>query len=340
MNRRRVIGMSIVAAAFLWFQVAGFVESQRIEAQRGTRPPGDRAASLRIDSERLMTAVRTLADPKLEGRRTGTPGNLTARDWIENQFKQIGLPPVSGAYVFPFHFTTLSVRGIVDPDKSVKNDFQAANVVAQCLGTSPSGPVFVLSAHFDHLGVRNGQVYPGADDNASGVAVMLAIADYCKKTPFTHTVLFAALDGEEQGLQGAKAFVATPPVPIERIALDINLDMVSRNDKRELFAAGTYQWPLLKAPLEAVAKRAPITLLFGHDKPMAIAGGVEDWTNQSDHGPFNSAKIPFVYFGVEDHADYHKPTDTADKIDRGFFVDVAETILDAVQALDSVDRLR
>jgi Zn-dependent M28 family amino/carboxypeptidase len=195
----------------------------------------------------------------------------------------------------------------------------------------------VLSAHFDHLGIRDGVMYPGADDNASGVAVMLGIAEYCKKTPFTHTVIFAAFDAEELGLQGAQAFVATPPVPLDRIALNINLDMVSRNDKRELFASGTYQWPQLKAPLEAVAKRAPITLLFGHDKPMAIAGGVEDWTNQSDHGPFNSAKIPFVYFGVEDHADYHKPTDTADKIDRGFFVDVAETILDGVLALDAVE---
>ena len=84
--------------------------------------------------------------------------------------------------------------------------------------------------------------------------------------------------------------------------------MVSRNDKREIFVAGTYHYPDLKAPLEAVAKRAPITVLFGHDKPVAIAGGVEDWTNQSDHGPFHAAKIPFVYFGVEDHADYHKPT--------------------------------
>ena len=75
-------------------------------------------------------------------------------------------------------------------------------------------------------------------------------------------------------------------------------------------------------------------MLFGHDKPVAIAGGVDDWTNQSDHGPFHAAKIPFVYFGVEDHADYHKPTDTADKINRGFFVDVAETILDAILPLD------
>ena len=136
------------------------------------------------------------------------------------------------------------------------------------------------------------------------------------------------------GFSGSRAFVATPPVPKERIALNVNLDMVSRSDKREIFIAGTYHTPALKAPLEEVARRAPITVLFGHDRPKAIAGGVDDWTSQSDHGSFHAAKIPFVYFGVEDHADYHKPTDTADKINRGFFVDVAETILCAILALD------
>ena len=199
---------------------------------------------------------------------------------------------------------------------------------------TPKLPYFVVSAHYDHLGIRDGQIYPGADDDASGVAVILELAAFCQKTPFRHTILFAAFDAEERGLQGAKAFLVKPPVPKDRIALNVNLDMVSRSDKREIFVAGTYHYPDLKAPLEEVAKRAPITVLFGHDKPVAIAGGVEDWTNQSDHGPFHAAKIPFVYFGVEDHADYHKPTDTADKINRGFFVDVAETILDAVLALD------
>ena len=199
-----------------------------------------------------------------------------------------------------------------------------------CLGKDPKLPYFVVSAHYDHLGIRDGVVYPGADDNASGVAVILEVAAYCQKNPFRRSIVFAAFDAEEGGLNGARVFVATPPVPKERIALNVNLDMVSRSDKREIFIAGTYHTPALKAPLEEVARRAPITVLFGHDRPKAIAGGVDDWTNQSDHGPFHAAKIPFVYFGVEDHADYHKPTDTADKINRGFFVDVAETILDAM----------
>jgi Zn-dependent M28 family amino/carboxypeptidase len=203
-----------------------------------------------------------------------------------------------------------------------------------CVGSEPKLPYLVVSAHYDHLGIREGQIYPGADDDASGVAVVLEIAAYCQRTPFRHSIVFAAFDAEERGLQGAKAFLAKPPVPKERIGLDVNLDMVSRNDKREIFISGTYPYPELKPILDPVVKRSAVTVLYGHDKPVAIAGGVEDWTNQSDHGPFHEAKIPFVYFGVEDHPDYHKPTDTADKINRGFFVDVAETIIDAALALD------
>jgi hypothetical protein len=88
----------------------------------------------------------------------------------------------------------------------------------------------------------------------------------------------------------------------------------------------------LKAPLEQAAKTARVKVLFGHDRP---GTGTDDWTSQSDHYAFHAAKIPFVYFGVEDHADYHKPTDTADKINRSFFVDVAETILAAIIQLDA-----
>ena len=327
MKTRRIIGLSIVATGLIWFQVAGRFEAHRIDEQREARPVTQtRAAALRIDSVRLMEVVTMLSDPKFEGRAAGSPGGLAARAWLLERMKSIGLQPVSGSYVFPFTFTRMRVSGRVDG--------AGANVVGQCLGRDTKAPVFVVSSHYDHLGVRDGVIYPGADDNASGVAVMLAIAEHCQRTPFSRTVVFAAFDAEEAGLQGAKSFLIAPPFPKERISLNVNLDMVSRNDKREIFIAGTHPWPRLKAPLELVAKRAPITVLFGHDKPAAIAGGVEDWTNQSDHGPFNSAKIPFVYFGVEDHADYHQPTDMADKINRGFFVDVAETVLDAVLQLD------
>jgi Zn-dependent M28 family amino/carboxypeptidase len=308
MSTRRYV-QSIVAVVLLLDAGVAFAQSAR-----------------RIDSERLMTAVRTLADPKWEGRAAGSPGGIAARQWIVGRFKEIGLQPAGGDYVHPFTYTRKTPTGV--------QEGAGANVLGICPGSDPKLPYFVVSAHYDHLGIRDGQIYPGADDDASGVAVVLELAAFCERTRFRHTILFAAFDAEERGLQGARALLAKPPVPRDRIALNVNLDMVSRSDKREIYIAGTYHYPDLKKPLDEAVRRARVTVLFGHDKPKDIAGGLDDWTNQSDHGPFHAAKIPFVYFGVEDHPDYHKPTDTADKINPAFFADVAETILDSLLALD------
>jgi Zn-dependent M28 family amino/carboxypeptidase len=282
-----------------------------------------------FDAQALLATVRTLASPEYEGRRTGAPGGLKARAWVAARFKAIGLQPVSAQYLFPFSFTR-TARGGGSPTEYK----DAANIVGLCKGSSGVPDAIVMSAHYDHNGVRDGVMYPGADDNASGVAVLLALAERCVRTPFLHDVVFVAFDAEELGLQGARAFVAAPPIAKERIGLNVNLDMVSRSDRNEIFAAGTSHWPRTKPVLEAVAKRAQVTLRLGHDQP-ATAGNRDDWTNQSDHGAFHAAGIPFVYFGVEDHADYHKPTDTADKIDPTFFAHVAEMILDAVKSLDA-----
>ena len=282
-----------------------------------------------LSAQELMDTVKLLASPDLEGRRMGTPGNAKARAWIVEQFKKANLSPLGGSLEIPFTFTRNGVES------------KGVNVVGVCRGTGSktaeaksSDPLMVISAHYDHLGVREGLTYHGADDNASGVAVVLALARHCQRTPWAHDVVFVAFDAEEQGLQGARAFVAAPPVAKERIALNVNLDMVSRSATNELYLAGTYHRPALKPLLEPVAARSQIKLLFGHDKPKDQSGGVDDWTLQSDHGAFHAAGIPFVYFGVEDHPDYHRPTDTADKIDPVFFSRVAQTILDAVTVLD------
>ena len=276
-----------------------------------------------------MEAVKLLASPELEGRRTGTPGNARARAWIVEQFRKAQLAPTKDSFEVPFTFAQKGTEG------------KGINVVGICRGTGSKSsepkspqPLMVISAHYDHLGVRDGATYHGADDNASGVAVVLALARHCQRTPWTHDAVFAAFDAEEQGLQGARAFVASPPVSKERIALNVNLDMVSRSATNELYVAGTYHRPALKPLLDPVAARSAIKLLFGHDKPKGQAGGVDDWTLQSDHGAFHTSGIPFVYFGVEDHPDYHKPTDTPEKIDATFFARVAQTILDAVTVLD------
>lgn len=298
----------------------------RLHAQVVSDRPAAGKEATRVDAGRLMETVEALASADMEGRRTGTPGGSKARAWVLAAMKGTGLPPAGSDYALLFRFTPKSGPPI-----------EGANIAVICKGTDPRLPVTVVSAHYDHLGVRDGQVYRGADDNASGVAVLLEIARRCAHTPFRHTTIFVAFDAEELGLQGARAFVASPPVPRDQIGLNVNLDMVARGDKGELYAAGTYHTPAFAPVLQQVAARSPVTLLLGHDRP---GTGTEDWTGQSDHGAFHDAGIPFVYFGVEDHPDYHRPTDAADKIDPVFFRRASETILDALVALDEQPPVR
>ena len=194
-----------------------------------------------------------------------------------------------------------------------------------------SNHMIVLSAHYDHLGVIDGRIYNGADDNASGVSVLLFIANHFTRNMPHHTLVFIAFDAEEDGLLGAKAFLENPTIDLAKLKLNINLDMVSRSDKNEIFVSGTYYHPSLKPLLQNASKSSPITLLFGHDKP---TDGHEDWTLSSDHGPFYQNGFPHLYWGVEDHPDYHKPTDDVEKVNKEFFFQVAELILNSVSELD------
>jgi Zn-dependent M28 family amino/carboxypeptidase len=295
--------------------------------------------SARIDVTRMMTVVRTLASPAMEGRLAGTDGDRMARQYIRDAFEEIGLQPAGSdvtdrrnSYYQRFSFTS-AAPGSRRGSLPVRVD-DAANVVGRIAGRDVPARVIVVSAHYDHVGIRNGTVYPGADDNASGVAALLECARYLRQQAPRHTILFVAFDGEELGLQGARTFVRMPPVRLSSIALDLNFDMVSRSDRGEIFAAGTYHYPSLKPILDDIQRRTQIKIQFGHDRPPALPHSTDDWTLQSDHGAFHQAGVPFVYFGVEDHPDYHAPTDTADRIDPAFFGRVAEMLLDAVIAFD------
>jgi Zn-dependent M28 family amino/carboxypeptidase len=206
------------------------------------------------------------------------------------------------------------------------------NLVALVPGRGSAREVLVLSAHYDHIGVRDRQVYNGADDNASGAAALLEITRQVVARPLQHTLVVALLDAEEQGSRGARAFVTSPPVPLQSIALDVNLDMVART-AGVLWAGGAYHTPSLRPILERVAAEAPLTLRLGHDRPGAPEG--DDWTDQSDHGVFHDLGIPFVYFGVEDHPDYHRPTDDFERVDAGEYVASVRTILLGLRALDA-----
>lgn len=129
----------------------------------------------------------------------------------------------------------------------------------------------------------NNQIYNGADDNASGVAVILSIARYFKKNKPKSTLIFIAFDAEEMSLKGAYAFLCAPVLEKEKIKLNINLDMVSHNDKSELYASGTYKNPGITEIIKNADKNTGINIKFGHDIP---GSGVDDWTMQSDHRAF------------------------------------------------------
>jgi Zn-dependent M28 family amino/carboxypeptidase len=308
MKIRRATGVALVVAAALGAAVAGQAPAP---------------IPLAVDAEAVWRDFERLASPVLAGRQTGSAGNVVARRLIMERFSQAGLRPVSGTFEQRFSFT----RGGASSE--------GVNIVGVCAARTPADDrVMVLSAHYDHVGVRNGEIFPGADDNASGVAGLLALASMCQKQPWMHDVWFAAFDAEEQGLQGARAFVAAPPVAVSRLALNVNLDMISRSDTREIYIAGTAHRPELRPVLEPVAARSKANVRFGHDRPGDKARGVDDWTMQSDHGAFHAAGIPFIYFGVEDHGDYHRPTDIIDKVNAAFFMHVVATIFDATQALD------
>jgi Zn-dependent M28 family amino/carboxypeptidase len=158
----------------------------------------------------------------------------------------------------------------------------------------------------------------------------LEVASWLRAHPPAHSVIIALFDGEEAGLRGARAFTDAPPVPLAAIALNINLDMVGRNDAGELFAAGLHHYPQLRTIVDSARTQGGMILRTGHDS----GGGMADWTGASDHAAFHAHGIPFLYFGVEDHADYHRESDDAERIQAGFLVSATRTIIVAVRAAD------
>ncbi len=288
----------------------------------GAQPPraAARTAALpTLDSARLIADISVLAADSMEGRRIGTPGGARARAFLLHEIARIGLAPVRDS--FPSHFTAKS-RGA---------DLNGVNLYGMIRGTKHADRYLVLSAHYDHLGVRDGVIYNGADDNASGTAAVLSIAQWFKAHQPENSIIFAFFDGEESGLLGAKDFLANPPVPLDRIIADVNLDMVSRNVKGELYASGASANPAMKPLLDSIAAIAPVKLLLGHDAGL----GENNWIQQSDQGPFATKKIPFMYFGVEDHPDYHKPGDKIGHIEPGFYYHCVQTIAEFLKRLDS-----
>jgi hypothetical protein len=293
---------------------------ERSETARG--PDGEAQA---------ITDLRIISSDEMEGRLVGTEGNARARAYILERFAEIGLEPVGGGFEHPFDFTRpVDMR---EPDAE-REELQGINLIARIPGTGEGGPVMVLGAHYDHVGVNDeGEIYNGADDNASGTAGLLALAQDFTDRPPLHDVIIVAFDAEEGGLNGARRFVAEPPVDIDSIGFMLNMDMIGYSPDGELYAVGTWHYPALLPVVEAAAAEAPVTLLTGYDEP--TDNPRDDWTLLSDHGPFHMVGIPFLYLGVEDHEHYHQPSDTFENMTLDFFLGAVETAKDVARRVDA-----
>ena len=284
-----------------------------------------------VDAGELLHLTELLSNDALEGRRIGTSGNEAARGFLRKRFETLRLKKIGDYYEHPF---TVLPKSDSDSEETVRG----VNLLGLVEGeTAGEGKMLVVTAHYDHLGVIEGEIYNGADDNASGVAALIEVATWFTKHKPQHDILFALVDGEEPGALGTRAMIRSGEIDLSRVAMNLNFDMVSRSDKDEIYASGTYHYPGLVPFVETLAADAPVTLLMGHDRPEQ---GPDDWTKLSDQAAFYDAGIPFIYFGVEDHPDYHKPTDDYSGIPIDFFVRSAETLVKAVIAADkSLDTL-
>lgn len=273
-----------------------------------------------FSADSLLFHIKTLSSDAFEGRRTGTAGAEKAKNYIINQYQMLNVQPLVEGFQQPFSF---DARG---------KSYNAVNILGYIQGSKYPDDYIVISAHYDHEGIKNNQIYNGADDDASGISALFAFAEYFEKHKPEHSVILAAFDAEELGLVGSSYFVNNSIISLEHIELNINMDMIGRNDENELYVTGTAYNDTLKSVITNFKTLDGITLLMGHDGK----DGLQNWTYSSDHGSFHKKNIPFLYFGVEDHKDYHKPTDDFEFIQPEFYKNAVQTVISIFALIDKI----
>ncbi|NQY05506.1 MAG: M28 family peptidase [Flavobacteriaceae bacterium] len=321
MTKLKIFSVFTILIAFLAFK-----NSEKIlETFSTTYDPAkqDKAAPILFDENQQLEDLKYLSSDDFMGRATGHKGGLKARDFIVEKFQKLGLEKLNGSYIQSFDF-----KGKSHHDKPT--EVTAHNVLGFIKGSKYPDQYIVLGAHYDHLGVKDGKIFNGADDNASGTCALFSLASYLKENQPKHSVIFAAWDAEELGLQGAKYFVENSIVGQDNLILNLNIDMIGRNANNELYICGSRYHEELKFDLVPAIQSNKIKLSTGHDG----ADGKDDWTFASDHGPFHKAGIPFLYFGVEDHPDYHRDTDEFSSINQDFYIEATKVLVRAFEKAD------
>ena len=280
---------------------------------------------------KIKKDVAYLAQDELEGRQTGTPGEEKAAEYIAKRFEELGLSPKgTEGFIQPFSF-----KPKTDPHKEVEFEINPSDSTItgrNIMGylDNQADQTVVIGAHYDHLGyggdgsLHRGDkaVHNGADDNASGVAVMLDLAGKLKGKNTGNNYLFMAFSGEEMGLLGSNYFVKNPTIDTKKVNYMINMDMVGRlkaDSSLAVYGVGTS--PMFNQVLTAT--NTEFKLL-----------PKESGTGPSDHTSFYLADIPVMHFFTGQHEDYHKPGDDSEKLNYEGMDKISTYIFDVITELD------
>lgn len=292
----------------------------------------------KLKSVTMKEDVSVLANDSLNGRKTGSTDEKKAAEYIAKRFEDLGLQAKgTDGYFQKFTF------------KASKNPHQEAEFTSEKNDSTETGEnvigyidnkaenTVVIGAHYDHLGMggegslyREGEaIHNGADDNASGVAMMLHLADSLQKkdSPKNNNYLFIAFSGEEEGLLGSNYFVKNPTIDTKKVTYMLNMDMVGRlNSENTLAVYGVGTSPILKQTVNANAG------------DLNIAEN-ESGVGPSDHTSFYLADIPVLHFFTGQHEDYHKPSDDTEKVNFEGMEIVSNYIFSIIKDLDSQKKL-
>lgn len=284
----------------------------------------ERAAST-ITAGDMYARIAFLADDALRGRNTPSPGLEVAAAYLASEFRRQGLQPLGddGSFLQRYPFGNSGER--------------PPNVVAVLPGSDSvlRATYVVFSAHFDHVGVgrpdaSGDSIYNGADDDASGTAAILEVAEAFASLPVApaRSLVFLAVSGEEHGLLGSRHFTDHPPVPIDRIVANINIDMIGRNAPDSIVVIGQ-EFSSLGALVQSVAEqRSALGLTVSED-----IWPEENFYFRSDHFNFARREVPSIFFFAGVHEDYHRPGDEVENIDSDKGARVARLVFWLGQAI-------
>lgn len=284
-----------------------------------------------IKSE-IKQDVEILAADDMEGRETGTPGEMKAAQYIVKRMEAIGLSANGDSTSYLQHYTK-QIKTNPHDDMPSSDDpvIDGYNVVGYIDHSAEK--TIVLGAHYDHLGyggegsLHSGEkaIHNGADDNASGVAAILRMAKELKADEYSdHNYMFIAFSGEEKGLWGSNYFAKNPTIAKDKINMMVNLDMVGRlNDDRQIAIHGVGTSPSFDATLDNEN-----TYNFKVTKQLSGVG-------PSDHTSFYLENIPVLHFFTGQHEHYHKPGDDSHLVNYDGIVDISSFIIDIVESIDT-----